>query len=115
LPLSGNRLALCGSGSHIEIWLLESNSSELINLLEVDKSTNSTILVEDKMISASQNERIKVWDSNSYSYLSYFKGYDGKISQIFVSLPNNDIASCGIDNTIKVWDYKMIIRKYKSL
>ena len=97
LLLKDNRIASCSSDKTIRILnpsknftcdeILERHRDNVISLCQLDDGT---------IISASKDRSIKIGNSSISSAHEY------SIYKV-ITLPNNRIASCSLDNAIKIW------------
>lgn len=103
LLLKDNRIASCSSDKTIRIFnpsknytcdeILERHRDNVISLCQLDDGT---------IISASKDRSIKIGNSSISSAHEY------SIYKV-ITLPNNRIASCSLDNAIKIWKSDLLI------
>ena len=72
--------------------------------LNTDNISKVLRLREDKIVVATVNNTLLIFDiKNNYNLLNTLSGHPDIITSL-IQLSNGDIASAGIDKTIRVWD-----------
>ena len=66
------------------------------------RSVNSILVFGDKLISASDDRTIKIWDLSSGKILQTLEGHQGSVNSILVD--RDKLISASSDCTIKIWD-----------
>lgn len=67
---------------------------------------NKVLLIGDKIISASDDNTIKVWDLHSGNCLRTLMGHSDFIQSIEYSNCTGKIISAGYDNSIRIWGFE---------
>ena len=57
-----------------------------------------------RLASASQDQKVKVWDATSGQETLTLKGHTGYVTSVAFSADGNRLASASHDGTVKVWD-----------
>jgi WD40 repeat protein len=60
----------------------------------------------NKIVSGSGDNTIKVWDMNTVGLLSALEGHTSRVTSIATTTENSKIVSGSYDNTIKIWDLR---------
>ena len=92
------------------------NSIQIINLKNMKKEkifehsewTDVAIFVpdEEKLLSGSHDNKIKLWDLNSGLIVKTFLGHDDWVYDLALSANKQYLFSCSMDNSVKIWDLK---------
>ena len=61
------------------------------------------LLPDGKIVSASRDRTLKIWDINNYRCIRTLEGHENYIYTVIV-LPDGNIVSGSHDNTIKIWN-----------
>jgi WD40 repeat protein len=86
---------------HLKIWNPITNKCVEVKYAHFSK-ISYIIIINDKIITASQNGKIKVWDF-SLKLIRNLNGHSGPISHLGV-LSNCNLVTYANDNLIKIWD-----------
>ena len=73
-----------------------------------DIITALEITSDKRLISASTDKTICIWDLNKYKLLKKLEGHNEGV-QCLKILKNGELASGAFDNTIKIWDLKKYV------
>ena len=101
----------CNKTFPIYIQTCLNQHTDIVNSIKVDEKSN-------KLISASEDLKIKVWDLNTGKCLRTLTGHHGHqdwVTSLFI-IPNNKFISGSWDTTVKLWDlatYKCL-KTYKN-
>ena len=88
----------------IKIWNTDTFQSRALKSMQSHSApVNSLCLVQDFLVSSSNDRTIKIWNSHNGDLLNTLTGHkDYVISLCYLS--NSLMASGSMDNVIKIWD-----------
>ena len=67
-----------------------------------DAVTSLVVLSKNRLVSGSQDMKIKVWTSLSWNLIKTLNGHSSTISALAV-LPTYEIVSGSLDTAVRVW------------
>jgi WD40 repeat protein len=108
IQLSDDELASCSVDRSIKIWNFK--TGRLLKNLTGHTNTifNLALLLKNRreiLISCSGDKTIKVWNQTNGKLLKTLRGHKGKVYCV-CSLPNGNLASGSLDETIRIWNLK---------
>ena len=97
---------VCGTGiGKIVAWEVKTGK-EVAKMEQLRPLRSLAISPDGKRIAVSvwsKSHGIHVWSVETSDEITQLPGHDGIVSQV-IFLPNGDLASCGRDNVVRVWD-----------
>jgi len=104
----GSKIVSGDTGGQVILW--DVKTRQIISKIKNahSKSVWKCIFFKDKklIVSASEDGKIKMWDSETLKPLNGFKGHKEPIWACSVSPDGKLIASGSFDKTLKIWDIK---------
>jgi len=94
-----------GDGVFTFIWNLITGR-QLFTLTGHSNSVNAVAVTPDgkQVISASDDNTLKVWDLSSREVIANFTGHSNSVNAVAVTPDGKQVISVSDDNTLKVWD-----------
>ena len=71
--------------------------TDIVTSIDMDSEMN-------KIISASRDSTIKIWDAESGNLIQSINAHNGSVLDLKMNPASKQFASCGDDSTIKIWD-----------
>jgi WD40 repeat protein len=100
----GHQIASAGMDRTIRIWNSKGDSLRVIS----SGHTNTVFAVaydrDGRLVSASADARVKVWDPVTGRELLDFAGHSGPVEGVAFSLDGKHVASASWDTSIRVWN-----------
>ena len=99
---------------NIKIWLM--STSSCIRTINVGFIIKSLAILKNGNLAAGTSEsrnNIKIYDINNGNSISTIDAHTKDVNSIDV-YPNGDLASCGVDNYVKLWDMSTLALKYSN-
>ena len=109
-PGSTEMFASCSVDSNVIIWNVSNNKEPLTHKLSDHLSYVTSIEWipgSDKLISASFDHSIKIWDTRHGSLLHSLEKHKDAVTRISLSRDNNYLVSSGQDGDVNFWDAKV--------
>ncbi|KAI9654611.1 MAG: hypothetical protein M1829_000897 [Trizodia sp. TS-e1964] len=86
---------------------MEANWDDCIHTFYGHSSEISSIAFSvdgTRLVSGSNDQNIKIWDTNTSTCLKTFKGHSDKVTSVAFSHDGSKMVSGSSDNTVKLWD-----------
>jgi WD40 repeat protein len=97
-----NDFVICASDNIINIFMINGRKSNLIKKIEAhDYSITSLIKTDKYIISASNDETIKLWSLDNFELVYTFNHNDDVLC---LNYYNNYLISGDFEGTVKIWD-----------
>ncbi|PWA03219.1 hypothetical protein BB558_000629 [Smittium angustum] len=101
----GLYIASCSSDLTVRVWDSQNDYKNIKTLYGHDHSVSSVcFLGPDKIISASRDKTIKIWEFNTGYCIKTITGHAEWVRFVSVSEDNKLIVSASNDQSIRVWD-----------
>ena len=108
---NGQRIAAC-KAYQVQIWRLGDNQplhtlkkNPCSNFFDVAGWDAVTFSHDGKLLAASDNQDVKLWDVESGKKIAKLSGHSDKVTCVVFHPTNKKIiASCSYDKTIKIWN-----------
>ena len=99
----GKSLAAGGIDNKVEIWDLESKRVRF--LTGHSEEITSLVFIEsgNKLISASRDKTVRVWNVNSGEAISSFDNLAAEVNALSVSPDGQLLAAANVDKTVRLW------------
>lgn len=108
--LNSNQIAVGHKKGFITILNFNNNALKKVNTMNCSYTSAVSCIeaLEDNLIASSEekNSQITVWSSTNYNIISKLNGHKGRVTCI-KRFKTNQIISCSIDGSIKIWDYEV--------
>ena len=118
-PGSKEIFASCSVDSNIIIWNVSHKKDPLVHKLSDHLSYVTSVQWipgSDKLVSASFDHTIKIWDTGQGKLLHSLEKHKDAVTRISISADNNYLLSSGQDGDVNFWDLKVSDRtKYPIL
>lgn len=107
LELSGDGsvLATGSDDSQVRLWTTRTDSVECIGVLEGHRDhITSVTIVDNYLISSSQDKIIRKWDMTTCECVMEFVGHENTVNRVKHIGPY--LISCSYDKTARIWDFQ---------
>jgi WD40 repeat protein len=108
--LNSNQIAVGHKNGFITILNFNNNALKKVNTMNCSYTSSVSCIeaLEDNRIASSEekNSQITVWSSQNYNIINKLNGHEGRVTCI-KRLKTNQIISCSVDGSIKIWDYEV--------
>jgi len=97
-------LVSAGEDAVLRIWKADTGELETILTGHDAQVSGCAALDSDRVVSASHDGTLAVWDWRSNRMISRLKGHAAAVWSCSVSLSSNVIVSSSVDKTLRAWD-----------
>jgi WD40 repeat protein len=91
---------------HEKNWFKGDIPSKILKGKGHSKCVNAVIFNDTFVVSASDDKKIKLWDSQKAKFIKTLKGHTGNVNCLSFAENSNLLFSGASDNTVRLWDTK---------